>query len=151
MTEAVGTEPVVKDVRIDARPETVFGFFTEPDKLTRWLCVEAAVDPRPGGINHQTHPGDESYPGGPFYMRGEFVEVSPPSRVVFTWGFENPEVGVPPGASTVEVTLTPDGDGTRVRLVHRDLPEAERPSHDEGWTGMLERLAVAAPGGDPDA
>lgn len=146
MTEAVGTEPIVKEVRIDARPETVFGFFTEPDKLTRWLCDEATVDPRPGGINHQTHPGDEDNPAGPYYMRGEFVEVSPPMRVVFTWGFENPEVAVPPGESTVEVTFTPDGDGTRVRLVHRDLPQAERAPHDAGWSELLERLAAAASG-----
>jgi uncharacterized protein YndB with AHSA1/START domain len=84
-------------------------------------------------------------------MRGEFVEVSPPSRVVFTWGFENPELGVPPGASTVEVTLAPDEDGTRLRLVHRGLPESARASHDGGWEAMLDRLAIAATGGDPDA
>jgi hypothetical protein len=71
--------------------------------------------------------------------------------VVFTWGFENSDVGVDPGASTVEVTLAPDGDGTRLRLVHRDLPESERSPHDGGWDEMLGRLAIAATGGDPDA
>jgi uncharacterized protein YndB with AHSA1/START domain len=76
MTEAVGTEPIVHEKWIDATPETVFGFFTEPEKLTRWLCVEATVDPRPGGINHQTHADAEDNPYGPYYMRGEFVEVS---------------------------------------------------------------------------
>jgi uncharacterized protein YndB with AHSA1/START domain len=151
MTEAVGTEPVVKEVHIDASPETVFTFFTEPDKLTRWLASEATLDPRPGGINHQTHPGDTENPRGPYYMRGEFVEVAFPSRVVFTWGFENADVGVEPGQSTVEVTLAPDGDGTRLRLVHRNLPESERAPHDGGWEEMLSRLAIAATGGDPDA
>jgi uncharacterized protein YndB with AHSA1/START domain len=151
MTEVVGTEPVVKEVRIDASPETVFAFFTEPDKLTRWLASEATLDPRPGGINHQTHPGDTENPRGPYYMRGEFVEVAFPSRVVFTWGFENADVGVEPGQSTVEVTLAPDGNGTRLRLVHRDLPESERAPHDGGWEQMLSRLAIAATGGDPDA
>jgi uncharacterized protein YndB with AHSA1/START domain len=53
--------------------------------------------------------------------------------------------------STVEVTLKPDGEGTRVRPVHRDLPESERAGHDEGWGQILDRLAVAAAGGDPDA
>jgi uncharacterized protein YndB with AHSA1/START domain len=140
MTEAVGTEPVVKEIRIDASPETVFGFFTEPDKLTRWLCSEATVDPRPGGINHQTHLGDEDNPDGPYYMRGEFLEISPPSRVVFTWGFENS--ATPPGSSTVEVTLEPDGDGTLLRLVHRDLREAQRASHAAGWGKLLDGLAA---------
>src|SRR5437867_9356244 len=98
MTEAVGTDPIVREVDIDAKPETVFAFFTDPEKLTRWLAVEATLDPRPGGVCHQTHRGDS----GLYYMRGEFVEVSPPERLVFTWGFTNPEIQVEPGASTVE-------------------------------------------------
>jgi uncharacterized protein YndB with AHSA1/START domain len=151
VTEAVETEPIVKEVRIDASRETVFAFFTEPDKLTRWLASEATLDPRPGGINHQTHSCDADNPRGPYYMRGEFLEVSPPSRVVFTWGFENADVGVEPGASTVEVTLAPDGEGTRVRLVHRGLPGSTRASHDAGWEELLGRLAIVAAGGDPAA
>jgi uncharacterized protein YndB with AHSA1/START domain len=151
VTEAVETETIVKEVRIDASRETVFAFFTEPDKLTRWLASEATLDPRPGGINHQTHPGDADNPRGPYYMRGRFVEVSPPSRVVFTWGFENADVGVMPGASTVEVTLAPDGDGTRLRLVHSALPDSTRASHDAGWEELLGRLAIVAAGGDPAA
>jgi uncharacterized protein YndB with AHSA1/START domain len=151
VTEEVRTDPIVKEMRIDASPETVFAFFTEPEKLTRWLCDEATVDPRPGGVNHQTHPGDEDNPNGPYYMRGRFVEVSPPSRVVFTWGFEGCDVDVPPGSSTVEVTLEPDGDGTRLRLVHRDLTESERTAHDGGWEQMLARLATAVTAGGPDA
>ncbi len=77
-------------------------------------------------------------------MRGEFVEVTPPSRVVFTWGFENEDVDVRPGESTVEVTLEPSGGGTLLRLVHRDLPASEIASHTEGWTELLARLAVLA-------
>lgn len=149
MSEEVGTEPIVKETRIDASPETVFAFFTEPEKLTRWLCDEATMDPRPGGVNHQTHPGGAENPNGPYYMRGKFVEVSPPSRVVFTWGFENPDLDVPPGSSMVEVTLEPDGAGTHLTLVHRDLPESERASHAGGWEQMLARLATVATGGDP--
>jgi uncharacterized protein YndB with AHSA1/START domain len=134
----VGTEPIVKEIRIDAKPETVFAFFTEPDKITRWLAKDATVDPRPGGINHQTHFSD----GRDYSMRGEFVELDPPHRVVFTWGFADDDVGVPPGASTVEVTLEADGNGTLLRLVHRDLPEAIRKDHDEGWGELLRQLAT---------
>jgi uncharacterized protein YndB with AHSA1/START domain len=138
MTEAVRTDPIVKEVRIDAAPDTVFPFFTEPDKLTRWLADEATVDPRPGGVNHQTHRDDD---GTIYSLRGEFLEVSPPTRVVFTWGFAEPSVGIRPGGSTVEVTLTADGDGTLLRLVHRDLPPETRGDHDAGWDTMLGRLA----------
>jgi uncharacterized protein YndB with AHSA1/START domain len=136
----VRTEPIVHERHIDASPETVFAFFTNPEKLTRWLAIEATLDPRPGGVCRQTHVGRA---GERFFMRGEFVEVSPPSRVVFTWGFENDAIEVQPGASTVEVTLEPRDGGTWLRLVHRDLPQAERADHDGGWETMLGRLATA--------
>jgi uncharacterized protein YndB with AHSA1/START domain len=135
-------EPIVREIHIRATPETVFGFFTDPGKLTRWLATEATLDPRPGGVCHQEHAREDGS-GGSFHMRGEFLEVSPPERVVFTWGFTDPDVGVPPGSSVVDVTLTPDGDGTRLRLEHRDLPVAAIESHSGGWTGMLERLVTA--------
>jgi uncharacterized protein YndB with AHSA1/START domain len=133
-------EPIVKETRIDASPETVFAFFTERDLLTRWLAVEATLDARPGGACHQTHTGQD---GQTYSMLGEFLVVEPPTRVVFTWGFEEPSVGVAPGASTVEVTLERDGDGTLLRLEHRDLPNEERSNHDSGWDEMLRRLAGA--------
>lgn len=136
----VGTEPIVRERQIDASPETVFAFFTDPEKLTRWLAVEATVDPRPGGINHQTHAGRD---GKRYLMRGEFLEVSPPSRVVFTWGFESEDTDLPPGESTVEVTLEPRDDGTWLTLTHSDVPESQRAGHDEGWQTMLGRLAAA--------
>jgi uncharacterized protein YndB with AHSA1/START domain len=146
MTPATETDAIIREIQIDASPEIVFGFFTEPDKLTRWLASEATLDPRPGGINHQTHPGGPDNPEGPYYLRGEFLEVEPPSRVVFTWGFENPDVPIDPGGSTVEVTLEPKAGGTLVRLVHSGLPESELAAHREGWTEMLERLAAAVTG-----
>ena len=135
-------EPIVREIHIRATPETVFEFFTDAGKLTRWLATEATLDPRPGGVCHQEHAREDGS-GGRYHMRGEFLEVSPPERVVFTWGFTDPDVGVPPGSSVVDVTLTPDGDGTRLRLEHRDLPVAAIDSHSGGWTGMLERLATA--------
>ncbi|MBA3263318.1 MAG: SRPBCC domain-containing protein [Thermoleophilaceae bacterium] len=38
------------------------------------------------------------------------------------------------------MTLRSDGDGTRLRLVHRDLPAGQVESHSKGWAGMLDRL-----------
>ena len=140
MTAEVRTEPIVHERHIEASPETVFAFFTDPEKLTRWLADEATLDPRRGGVCHQIHIGQD---GKRYSMRGEFVEVSPPERVVFTWGFENEDMDLRPGASTVEVTLEPRDAGTWLKLVHRDLPESERGDHDAGWGTMLDRLAAA--------
>ena len=138
----IATDPIVKEVHVDAQPDTVFAFFTEADKITRWLAAEATTDPRQGGINHQTH----HFGGVDYLLRGEFLEFDPPHRVVFTWGFENSESGVAPGTSTVEVTLSPADGGTHLRLTHSGLPASELADHDQGWAGQLENLdrALAA-------
>jgi uncharacterized protein YndB with AHSA1/START domain len=133
---------VVSETRIAAPPETVFAFFVDPNKMVRWMGSHADVDPRPGGtyaldINAQAR------------ARGEFVEVVPYSRVVFTFGWDGDQA-VPPGSSTVEVTLTPDGDGTYVRLIHRGIMTTEmREQHSQGWQHYLGRLRIAAGGDDP--
>jgi uncharacterized protein YndB with AHSA1/START domain len=66
---------------------------------------------------------------------------------VFTWGWEGDEE-VPPGPSTVEVTLTPDGDATVLHLVHRDLPAGQGPRH-MGLEHFVPRLVETATGRDP--
>jgi len=82
-------------------------------------------------------------------VRGEYVAVEPPHRVVFTWGFEG-STDLPPGSSTVEITLHADGDGTIVRLRHDRLPtDASREQHAIGWRHYVEKLAVVVAGGDP--
>jgi uncharacterized protein YndB with AHSA1/START domain len=137
------TQAIEREIRIDALPETVFEFFTDPEKAVRWMGAAATFDPRPGGIYRL-----EINPQA--VARGEFVEIDPPHRVVFTWGWEGQENITAPGSSTVDVTLTPDGDGTMVRLVHSGLPTAEAAErHDDGWQMYLDRLAIAATGGDP--
>ena len=77
-------------------------------------------------------------------MRGEFVEVLPYRRVVFTMGWEG-STALPPGSSTVEFNLSPDGSGTILDLKHHGLPVLERRAHSEGWDQHLARLALIAP------
>ena len=143
MPEQVESAVVVREIEIAATPETVFAFLIDQEKLLRWQGVSATLDPRPGGIYLVNVTGRD-------IARGEFVEVVPHSRVVFTWGWEADGNPVPPASSTVEITLTPAGSGTRLRLVHRDLPnEDARKGHAEGWEHYLDRLASVAGGGDP--
>jgi uncharacterized protein YndB with AHSA1/START domain len=127
-------------VRIAAPPEAVFPYLTDAALVVRWMGDWAELDPRPNGavaidIN-----------GVP--IRGRFLEVDPPRRLVFTWGTPGSDT-LPPGSTTVEISLQVDGDGTVVELVHRDLPPDELPKHDTGWQHFLGRLVVAAAGGDP--
>ena len=137
---------VERTISIAAAPETVWEFFVDPEKMTRWMGMEAELDPRPGGAYRcAVIPGHTA--------AGEVVEVDPPHRLVFTWGWEasgGEESPVRPGASTIEIELTPEGDGTGLRFVHRDLPSAESTaSHGHGWDHYLPRLEIAAAGGDP--
>jgi uncharacterized protein YndB with AHSA1/START domain len=132
---------VEREVHIDASPETVFEFFTDPVKAVRWMGVAATLDPRPGGIYRVEI--------GPYIALGEFVEVDPPNRIAWTWGWENHPEMTPPGSSTVEMTLTADGDGTVVRLVHSGLAPESIEGHAHGWDQYMPRLAIAATGGDP--
>jgi uncharacterized protein YndB with AHSA1/START domain len=133
---------IVREVRIDAPPDAVFPFFTEPDKMIVWKAVEATLDPRPGGIFRINVTGHD-------IARGEYVEIDPPRRVVFTFGWETESSPEPPGSTTVEVTLVPDGNGTLLRLVHRGIPDEIRAGSDEGWAHYLQRLVIAAGGGEP--
>src|SRR5262249_37117959 len=131
---------IVREMRIAARPETVFGFFTDPVKMMQWKGIDVMLDPRPGGIYRANITGKE-------IVRGEYLEVSPFTRIVFTWGWE--EGPLPPGASPVEVTFKPDGDGTLLRLAHTGLTQEGAQAPAVGWAHFLPRLAIAAVGGDP--
>ena len=137
------TEPVRAQIRVDAPPERVWEFFTRPEAIVRWMGEHAVLAPWPGGeftVNVKGTP-----------VRGQYLELDPPHRLVVSWGYAGSQ-DLPPGASTLEVRLIRDGSGTQVQLEHRDLPDPEVPGHAEGWAHYLARLAVAGtgdPGPDP--
>lgn len=133
-----------REIQIDAKPETVFALLTDEKEQLRWMGVEATIEPRPGGAYRVNCNGKD-------VARGEFVEVVPHFRVVFSWGWEGEGHPIPPGSTTVEITLTPEGDGTCLRLLHRDLPADAVGDHGHGWDHFLERLGVLAGGDDPGA
>jgi uncharacterized protein YndB with AHSA1/START domain len=126
-------EPIRASVRIAAPPDVVFPYFTDPVLVTKWLADAADLDARAGGDLSIVVDGNPA--------RGQFVEVDPPHRVVFTWGIEGNE-DLPPGASTVEVDLEAVGGDTVVTLTHRGLTGDFRPSHQAGWTHFLGELAA---------
>jgi uncharacterized protein YndB with AHSA1/START domain len=135
---------LVREVLIDARPETVFELLTVPSRHVEWQGTEADLDPRPGGIYRVLVAGNHA-------AVGEFVEVIPNEKVVFTFGWDAPDHPIGPGSTTVEYTLEPEGDKTRVRLVHRGLPDDAVAGHTHGWDHYIARLAIAGAGGDPGA
>lgn len=133
---------LVREIMIDATPETIWPFLTDPDKHVEWNGTVAEIDPRPGGMYRVLMANQHQ-------AAGEYVEVVPMKKVVFTFGWEQDGNPIVPGSTTVEITLQPEGDKTRVRLVHRDLPDDAVDDHGGGWAHYLQRLATRATGGDP--
>ena len=119
-----------RTVVIRARRETVFRYFTDPQRFAAWWGAGSTVDPRPGGAVKIRYPNAVE-------AAGEVVEVHPPERFVFTYGYVNPSQGLPPGGSRVTITLTETSGGTRLQLLH-ELPDAKlRDEHRKGWPYQL--------------
>jgi uncharacterized protein YndB with AHSA1/START domain len=136
---AIAEGIIERELRIAARPETVFAFWTEPDRIVQWMGRTATFEPRPGGAFRLDYNGTD-------IARGEVLEIDPPRRLVLTWGWEAPGDATPPGASRVEVTLTPDGEGTLLRVRHSGLVAEAVAGHAVGWDQFLPSLAAVAAG-----
>ncbi len=133
-------EPFETEVDIDASPDEVFRHLIDPQAMVQWIGQHAVLEAHPGGRF------EIDVNGVP--VRGQYVAVEPPRRVVVTWGMAGNE-DLPPGSTEVEFTLAAEGEGTRLRLVHRNLPDSQAPQHAEGWAHFLPRLASVASGRDP--
>jgi uncharacterized protein YndB with AHSA1/START domain len=132
---------LVREIMIDATPETIWPLLVEPGRCVEWIGTVAELDPRPGGVYRVLV-------AGKFQSAGEYVEVVPREKVVFTFGWDHADNPIRPGSTTVEITLHREGDKTRVRLVHRGLPDDAVDEHGHGWDHYLARLATAATGRD---
>ena len=137
------TDLVEYEIPIAAPAEIVYRLLTTVDGLKRWIAADAAVEPEPGGELRWTHENGAT-------MSGRFVELDPPRRLVFTYGWEGDLMGLPPEASTVEISLEERPGGTILRLSHRGIPPDVVEEHRRGWVYFLGRLRDAAPP-DPGA
>lgn len=106
------------------------------------MAPQSALEAVPGRtINWRHHNATAAADG--------FVELVPDRRIVFTYGWDRPDVGVPFGSTTVEITLHPTPIGTDLHLVHTGLSEDMAGAHQGGWVNYLHRLATVAEGRDP--
>jgi uncharacterized protein YndB with AHSA1/START domain len=127
-------------IDIDAPPEVVFAHLVDAERMVSWMGERADLHATPGGLFAVDINGVP--------VRGEFLEVDPPRRVVISWGMAGSDA-LPPGMSRVEFTLTATATGTALSLRHTGLPEIGAPTHRLGWANYLARLQTAAAGGDP--
>jgi uncharacterized protein YndB with AHSA1/START domain len=118
-----------RSVAIQAAPKTVFRYFTDSARWANWWGAGSTIDARPGGKVVIC------YPGG-VQALGEVVEVTPPERIIFTYGYAS---GTPiaAGSSRVTIRLEPDESGTRLHLLHEFADEGVRDHHVQGWRYQL--------------
>jgi len=128
--------------RIKASPAIVFEAVTSAEGIAHWWGPDAGPvllaesDPRVGGryrLRFRRLVGTEHE------CSGEFLVIDPPTRVVMSWRWKG---GVEdPGESQIEITLRSIADGTELSFTHSRLAdETSRSSHEEGWTGALQKL-----------
>ena len=127
-------------IHIEAPPEVVFAHLVSAERMVSWMGQHAELRPVPGGEFAVDING--------YLIRGEYLVVDPPHRVVVSWGMAGAE-DLPPGSSRVEFILTPTSSGTNLDLHHTGLPEARASTHANGWHNYLTRLRSAAVGIDP--
>jgi uncharacterized protein YndB with AHSA1/START domain len=131
---------VVQELTVHAPAEVLYELLTDPELFVQWMADDATLDPRPGGTVRWTHANGDT-------CAGEYVELVPGRRVVFTYGWERTDVEIPPGSTTVEIDLTPTtATTTLLRLVHRGLDDLAADAHHGGWMHYLDRLRRRAEG-----
>ncbi|MGH1490253.1 MAG: SRPBCC family protein [Acidimicrobiales bacterium] len=124
-------------IEVDAPPATVFDYFIDAELLVSWIGDYALLDAQPGG---EFTLDIEGIP-----VRGRYLEVVAPKRVVVSWGHAGSET-LPPNSTEVQFTLTATTDGgTLVEVEHRNLPDEQLPSHRAGWPMFMDRLRSRFP------
>ncbi len=139
MNAALACAAVVVRRTIAAAPEVLFDAWLDPIALATWMRpgtvrnTLATVDARVGGRYEIVMTVDS----GTVPHRGEYRIIDRPRKLVFTWQSpptENRD-------TLVTVDFIPRGANTEVVVTHEQLPESAMPSHRNGWTSGIEKLA----------
>ena len=116
MTTGEANTPQFSITRIfDAPRELVWRAWTDENELVTWLrpfgvsTDSVAIDVRVGGRYRYTMTNSET--GEEFPTGGEYLEVAPVDRLVFTWGEPDAPVDA---ASIITLTLIPRGERTEL-------------------------------------
>jgi len=127
---------------LDAPAAKVYRYLTTAEGLLRWIAVDAIAEPVPGGRLQWTHENGAT-------MVGRFLELDPPRRLVFAYGWRDDLMGVPPESTTVEIELTEDEHGlTTLTLTHRGIPPGVVEDHRHGWVFFMGHLQQSLAGAE---
>jgi uncharacterized protein YndB with AHSA1/START domain len=128
---------------IKASPDRVYAAWTDPAQLRQWFGPEQVTtdnliaDPRAGGRFRWDLTNSD---GEKMTMEGEFRELQPGKKIVFTWHWQDDE-DWENQVSIVTVEISGRSGGTELRLTHEQLPnEKSRDGHTGGWNSALDKL-----------
>ncbi|MFN8457733.1 MAG: SRPBCC domain-containing protein [Anaerolineae bacterium] len=125
-----------------ATPERVFQAWTEPEVLKKWWgpagcrALSAEIELRVGGTYRiaMQFPGEDI-----FYVKGVYQEIQSPTKLVFTWRWEKPEMDM--GETLVTVEFYAQGSTTEVILTHQPIPSEVSHNYQQGWAEFFDKLA----------
>lgn len=142
----MSADRIEREIAIAAPVERVWAVLTEPAHVGRWFGQgkPAQIDLRPGGIMHLDHGENGTFPA-------RIEKVDPPHFFSYRWATGYPgEEATQANSTLVEFALSPDGEGTLLRLVESGFAslavpahrreQASYESHSGGWTDMLDGL-----------
>jgi uncharacterized protein YndB with AHSA1/START domain len=140
-----GTEKLSVEIKrvIKAPRDRVYAAWTDPRQLKQWFGPESVqtneliADARVGGKFRWDLTNSE---GEPMTVHGEYRELQPGKKIVFTWQWEDDETWED-HISIVSVELYDREGGTELRLTHEQLPNKDsRDGHTRGWNSALDKL-----------
>jgi uncharacterized protein YndB with AHSA1/START domain len=147
-------DSVICELYIAAPPARVFQAITDPKQVMQWWTSEHcqiesfSLDARRGGRwSHDTKSSRINVNGiNKFHCDGEILEFDPPRLLTYTWISNAHEVANQ--STVVRWELSPEGNGTRVRVTHSGLSElpVSRQSYSGGWPGVIGLLKTFVEG-----
>jgi uncharacterized protein YndB with AHSA1/START domain len=138
----------------DATPDRVFAAWTDPDQFGQWFgptsmkTVSCEIDAKVGGGWRLMGEGND-IPGRDDAGRvrptvsGKYLEIEPPTRLVFTWAWhEKDDFASPRGQeSVVTIQFKPVGERTEMVFTQAVFKEEQaRAAHNRGWTESFDKL-----------
>jgi uncharacterized protein YndB with AHSA1/START domain len=128
---------------IEASRDRIYAAWTDPAQLKKWFGPENVktrgliADARVGGQFRWDLTDQE---GKEITISGEYLELEPGKKIVFTWRLEEDEVWKDHN-SMVTVDFFDREGGTEIRLTHEKLPnETSRDDHTQGWNSVLDKV-----------
>lgn len=108
-------------ITLPVKPDQLYHDWLDSEAHGAFTGGSAKIDPVIGG----------SYTAWDGYISGKTLELEPPRRILQTWRSTDFPADAPD--SLLEVLIEAEGDGSRLTLVHTNIPDGQGKDYDQGW------------------